>query len=313
MNITARVSTSGHLVLSNLAGQENASITISASPDPSSTATNALGTLGPQDAQTLKIGPITAAKNQVANNSPIQLGFGTNGTPADLAKLGFRTGVFVAGQAKEDLLVFVTGAGNTSVSASYGGKPVDAKQNLRAQSLQVKFSSETDPSDPNKTLAYTITSTDPATAATTVVAKRYFDSLKLNPGVEFQGLQLAFSAVPSAGDEFVLDGNRDGIGNNDNMLQLAALEKKALVGNKTLANAYIDHINEMGNIAIAAGIAQTALTVVHDQAVGARDDLAGVSLDKEATDLIRYQQAYQAAAKSLQIASQLFDSVLQIG
>jgi len=29
--------------------------------------------------------------------------------------------------------------------------------------------------------------------------------------------------------------------------------------------------------------------------------------------LIRYQQAYQAAAKSLQIASQLFDSVLQIG
>ena len=313
VNITARVSTSGHLVLSNLAGQENASITISASPDPSSTATNALGTLGPQDAQTLKIGPITAAKNQVANNSPIQLGFGTNGTPADLAKLGFRTGVFVAGQAKEDLLVFVTGAGNTSVSASYGGKPVDAKQNLRAQSLQVKFSSETDPSDSNKTLAYTITSTDPATAATTVVAKRYFDSLKLNPGVEFQGLQLAFSAVPSAGDEFVLDGNRDGIGNNDNMLQLASLEKKALVGNKTLANAYIDHINEMGNIATAATIAQTALTVVHDQAVGARDDLAGVSLDKEATDLIRYQQAYQAAAKSLQIASQLFDSVLQIG
>ena len=111
----------------------------------------------------------------------------------------------------------------------------------------------------------------------------------------------------------MLDGNRDGIGNNDNMLQLVALEKKALVGNKTLANAYIDHINEMGNIATAATIAQTALTVVHDQAVGARDDLAGVSLDKEATDLIRYQQAYQAAAKSLQIASQLFDSVLQIG
>ena len=110
-----------------------------------------------------------------------------------------------------------------------------------------------------------------------------------------------------------MDGNRDGIGNNDNMLLLAALEKKAVVGNKTLTNAYIDHINDMGNIAIAAGIAKTALTVVRDQAVGARDDLAGVSLDREATDLIRYQQAYQAAAKSLQIASQLFESVLQIG
>jgi flagellar hook-associated protein FlgK len=300
-------------VLSNLSGQEDASITISASPDPSSTATNALGTLGPQDPDTLKIGPITAAKNQVINHSPVQLGFGSNGTPADLARLGFRTGVFVAGEVKDDLLVFVTGAGNTSVSASYGGKPVDAKQNLRAQSLQVAFSNETDPSDPTKTLAYSITSTDPLTLAKTVVAKRFFDSKKLNPGVEFQGLQLAFSSAPKQGDVFVLDGNRDGIGNNDNMLRLVALEKKAVVGNKTLANAYIDHINEMGNIAIAAGIAQTALTVVHEQAVGARDELAGVNLDKEATDLIRYQQAYQAAAKSLQIASQLFDSVLQIG
>ena len=313
VNITARVSTSGQLVLSNRAGQENASITISASPDPGSAAANALGTLGPQDPDTLKIGPITAAKNQATNHSPIQLGFGSNGTPADLARLGFRTGVFVAGEVKDDLLVFVTGAGNTSVSASYSGKAVDAKQNLRAQSLQVAFSNETDPSDPTKTLAYSITSTDPLTLAKTVVAKRFFDGQKLNPGVEFQGLQLAFSSAPKQGDVFVLDGNRDGIGNNDNMLHLVALEKKAVVGNKTLANAYIDHINEMGNIAIAAGIAQTALTVVHDQAVGARDDLAGVSLDKEATDLIRYQQAYQAAAKSLQIASQLFDSVLQIG
>ena len=313
VNISARVSASGQLVLSNRAGQESASITISASPDPGSSATNALGTLGPLDPDTLKIGPITAAKNQVINHSPIQLGFGSNGTPADLARLGFRTGVFVAGAVKDDLLVFVTGAGNTSVSASYSGKAVDAKQNLRAQSLQVAFSNETDPSDPTKTLAYSITSTDPLTLAKTVVAKRFFDSQKLNPGVEFQGLQLAFSSVPKQGDVFVLDGNRDGIGNNDNMLQLVALEKKAVVGNKTLANAYIDHINEMGNIAIAAGIAQTALTVVHEQAVGARDDLAGVSLDKEATDLIRYQQAYQAAAKSLQIASQLFDSVLQIG
>jgi flagellar hook-associated protein FlgK len=54
------------------------------------------------------------------------------------------------------------------------------------------------------------------------------------------------------------------------------------------------------------------LTVVHDQAVTAKDQISGVSLDQEAADLIRYQQAYQAAAKILQVASQLFDSVLQV-
>ena len=85
-----------------------------------------------------------------------------------------------------------------------------------------------------------------------------------------------------------------------------------MVGNKTLSNAYIDHVNEMGNIARQATIAQTALTVVHDQAVSSRDALSGVSLDKEAADLIRYQQAYQSAAKVLQVASQLFDSILQV-
>ena len=79
-----------------------------------------------------------------------------------------------------------------------------------------------------------------------------------------------------------------------------------------MTNSYIDQVNEMGNIARQAAISQTALKVVNEQAIKSRDEISGVSLDKEAADLIRYQQAYQAAAKVLQVASQLFDSVLQI-
>jgi flagellar hook-associated protein 1 FlgK len=37
-----------------------------------------------------------------------------------------------------------------------------------------------------------------------------------------------------------------------------------------------------------------------------------VSLDEEAADLIRYQQAYQASAKVMQTASVLFDAILQV-
>ena len=84
------------------------------------------------------------------------------------------------------------------------------------------------------------------------------------------------------------------------------------MGNKTLGTAYIDQVNEMGNIARQATIAKVALTVVHDQAVSSRDQVSGVSLDQEAADLIRFQQAYQASAKILQVASQLFDSILQV-
>ena len=182
----------------------------------------------------------------------------------------------------------------------------------RAQSLKVTFQNETDPSNPNKTLSYTITSTDPQTQLSTVVAKRFFDNEKLNPGIAFQGLELTFSAPPQHGDVFAMDGNTDGIGSNDNMIALVGLEKKALIGNKTLGNAYVDHVNEMGNVARQASIAQTALSVVHDQAIKSRDQISGVSLDREAADLIRYQQAYQASAKALQVASQLFETVLQV-
>jgi flagellar hook-associated protein 1 FlgK len=54
------------------------------------------------------------------------------------------------------------------------------------------------------------------------------------------------------------------------------------------------------------------LTVVNNQAVAARDKVSGVNLDDEAASLIRYQQAYQAAAKAMQVSSQLFDSIVQI-
>jgi len=231
-------------------------------------------------------------------DTPIELGFGT-GTPADLAKLGFRTGVYIKGTTKEDFLVFVTGKGTASVSASYAGKPVDERQSLRAQPFELTFL-------PDNRYRIRDVSTD------TIVTEQSFNPDQLHPGVSYQGLQISFTTPPQAGDVFKLDGNSDGTGNNENMLALVQVENKALVGNKSLSTAYIDHVNNVGNIARQATIAQSALKVVHDQAVTAKDQISGVSLDQEAADLIRFQQAYQAAAKVLQVGSQLFDSILQV-
>ena len=58
------------------------------------------------------------------------------------------------------------------------------------------------------------------------------------------------------------------------------------------------------------GKAQQALA---DQAQTARDELSAVNLDEEAANLMRYQQAYQAAAKMLDIAGKLFDEILAMG
>ena len=83
-------------------------------------------------------------------------------------------------------------------------------------------------------------------------------------------------------------------------------------GGRTLSEAYIDQVNDMGNVARQASISQSALKVVNEQAINARDQVSGVSMDQEAADLIRFQQAYQASAKVLQVASEVFDSILQV-
>jgi flagellar hook-associated protein FlgK len=295
----ARSTVDGELILTNTSGNEGQDISIAATNIAGSNSLNALGLSSGIFRGQISLTQALKASNGADVRTPIQLGFGVSGTPSDLAKLGFRTGAYINGDVKDDLLVFVTGAGLASVSASYAGQAVDAKQSLRSQPMKVEFTSAT---------RYKITDSN----TSTVLAERDFDPSKLDPAISYQGLQLRLTSPARAGDIFMLDGNQDGMGNNDNILAMAALENRAVVGNKTLTNSYIDQVNEIGNIARQASIAKTALTVVHDQAVKARDAVSGVSLDKEAADLIRYQQAYQAAAKVLQVANQLFDSVLQI-
>jgi flagellar hook-associated protein 1 FlgK len=44
-----------------------------------------------------------------------------------------------------------------------------------------------------------------------------------------------------------------------------------------------------------------------------QQSLSGVNLDEEAANLLRYQHAYQASSKVIEVASTLFDTILSIG
>lgn len=237
----------------------------------------------------------------------IRLSFGTygvppdvqTGDPSDLGKLGLRTGAFVEGGSPDDLLLFVTGTGTAKVATSFTGQPDVPRDSLRSQTLTIKF-----------TAADRYSIIDSKTG--TELASRQYDNSVLEPVVDFNGLQVKFDHAPSVGDSYQVDGNQDGLGNNVNMLDMVDLNKKPVVNGKTLANSYIDQINNVGNLAQQATITQQALTVVNDQAIASRDKISGVNLDDEAANLIRLQQAYQANAKALQISGQLFDAIVQI-
>jgi flagellar hook-associated protein 1 FlgK len=54
-----------------------------------------------------------------------------------------------------------------------------------------------------------------------------------------------------------------------------------------------------------------AQTVLLNQAIEARESVSGVNLDEEAADLLRFQQAYQAAAQVITTANSLFQTLIE--
>jgi flagellar hook-associated protein FlgK len=207
-------------------------------------------------------------------------------------------------------LVFVTDeslsqssqVGSVDITAQFKGIQGAMKQTLRASALRVEFTT-----DQNYKIIDNRTQS--------VLAERTLvpDPLSPTPSLSYRGLKLEFSTAPKQGDEFTIDGNRDGIGNNETMLALVALESERLMpGGLTITEAYIERVNQVGNVARQAAISEQALEVVYRQAQESRDGISGVSLDEEASALVRFQQAYQANAKVMQTAMALFDSILQI-
>lgn len=70
--------------------------------------------------------------------------------------------------------------------------------------------------------------------------------------------------------------------------------------------------------AVSARVSQTrdmseALQTIADGARAAVDRQSGVDLDTEAADLLRFQQAFQASGRAMQVASDVIDTLLGIG
>jgi len=84
-----------------------------------------------------------------------------------------------------------------------------------------------------------------------------------------------------------------------------------LFRSSTVVEAWSSAIAETGVSTQAADSAAQISKAVADQAEARRAAQAGVNLDEEAARLIQYQQSYQAAAKVLQVAQSVFDTLLQ--
>jgi len=105
-----------------------------------------------------------------------------------------------------------------------------------------------------------------------------------------------------------------GVGNNRNALLLAGLQSQNTLNNNTTnyEGAFAQLVSQVGIKTNEVKINADADTAILAQTTAAQQSESGVNLDEEATNLLRYQQAYQAAGKVMQIASTLFDLLLTI-
>ena len=134
-----------------------------------------------------------------------------------------------------------------------------------------------------------------------------------SPGtpIALNGFELQVEGVPANGDSFAVARTAYPQANSGNAMAMAGLRDERLVGGQNITDAYA---NVMGAIGVKVQSARVAADISRGVAASAesrRSSQAGVNLDEEAARLIQFQQSYQAAAKVLQVAQSLFDTLLQ--
>jgi flagellar hook-associated protein 1 FlgK len=133
--------------------------------------------------------------------------------------------------------------------------------------------------------------------------------------ITYNGWTVKITGTPAAGDTFNVASNVNGTADSRNAGKLADLQVTNTLNNGTTSyqGAYGQLTSSVGNTAREMEIASDAQETIATRSREAQQSLSGVNLDEEAANLLRYQQAYQASSKVIEVASTLFDTILRIG
>lgn len=133
--------------------------------------------------------------------------------------------------------------------------------------------------------------------------------------ISYNGWTVQIGGTPAAGDVFTISANSAGVADNRNALLLAGLQTGKMLagGTASYQSAYAQIVSDVGNKTREIQVTATAQESVVKQAEEAQQSLSGVNLDEEAANLLRYQQAYQASGKMIEIADKLFNTLLELG
>ena len=166
------------------------------------------------------------------------------------------------------------------------------------------------------------------------VAGGVFGPLAYNPATEFAGKSFTLAApgpaagygsytfsisgTPSTNDTFIIGNNTNAASDNRNALKLVGFQTNPTLINGaagptvSILGAYTNLVADVGTRTRQADIDHQAQQALLNQAVESQSNIAGVNLDEEAANLVRFQQAYQAAAQMVSASQTMFATLLSV-
>ena len=131
--------------------------------------------------------------------------------------------------------------------------------------------------------------------------------------ISYNGWTLTLNGAPKAGDTITVQAATPGYSalNAGNATALLNLRDLATFDGAKLSDGYASLMADIGVRSQSAQYAASVSSSIASSLESERANSAGVNLDEEAAKLLQYQQAYQASAKMIQIAQNIFDSLLQ--
>ena len=216
----------------------------------------------------------------------------------------------------------VNNTGSATVASIYA---VNSSLNTAQAPMTVAFGA-LDPADPTRRL-YTLTlANGTALSGSWKSGQAIGNDAKNEPTAATPinlGLELSLNGVPRDGDIITIDPTRFPASNNGNAKAFLNIQNEPFIGRRVQANGsiaagatindtYAAAISEIGSRVQGAVYLSGVSTSVAAQAEQQRSGQAGVNLDEEASRLMQFQQAYQAAAKVLQTAQTLFAELLRL-
>ncbi len=127
-------------------------------------------------------------------------------------------------------------------------------------------------------------------------------SIEVNPAIVANVDLLAASGVPGE------------TGNSDNLHGLLSLREKdiASLEGRSLAGYAADFLAGIGSDVLESTVSLEASTVIVGSLDAQRQKVAGVNLDEEAVDLVKFQQAYEAAARYMQTVNRVTETAIAL-